>query len=65
MPIVARDLHELNIGNVVENALQHANLTINEVDAIAVTNRPGKYVRALVFFAAQVCTNRNNILLVN
>lgn len=41
MPTIARDLHEINIEKVVDKTLQNANLTMNDVDAIAVTTKPG------------------------
>lgn len=40
-PIFAQELHRLHIENVATKALQQANLTVADVDAIAVTNRPG------------------------
>lgn len=44
-PNFAQELHRLHIENVVTEALQGANLTVADVDAIAVTNRPGKLER--------------------
>lgn len=41
MPPIAGELHRQNIEGVVERAFNKANLTPNDVDAIAVTNRPG------------------------
>ncbi|XP_055326041.1 tRNA N6-adenosine threonylcarbamoyltransferase, mitochondrial-like, partial [Sitodiplosis mosellana] len=40
-PNFAQELHRLHIENVVTEALQGANFTVNDVDGIAVTNRPG------------------------
>lgn len=41
IPPIAGDLHRQNIERVVNEAFTKANLTPNDVDAIAVTNRPG------------------------
>jgi N6-L-threonylcarbamoyladenine synthase len=41
IPPVARDLHNQNIEKVILEALDNSNLGINDVTAIAVTNRPG------------------------
>lgn len=38
---MAADLHRQNIEKVVSKALSAANLEVNDLDAIAVTNRPG------------------------
>ncbi|XP_049866394.1 tRNA N6-adenosine threonylcarbamoyltransferase, mitochondrial-like [Pectinophora gossypiella] len=40
-PTVAHDLHRENIEAAVTGALKKANFTMNDVDAIAVTTRPG------------------------
>lgn len=40
-PNFAQELHRLHIEDVVTEALQGANMTANDVDGIAVTNRPG------------------------
>lgn len=40
-PVIARELHRDNIENAVNEALSKANLRIQDVDAIAVTTRPG------------------------
>ncbi|XP_063988908.1 tRNA N6-adenosine threonylcarbamoyltransferase, mitochondrial [Diachasmimorpha longicaudata] len=41
IPPVARDLHRKNITDVCEKALRQANLRVRDVDAIAVTVKPG------------------------
>ncbi|KAJ6633197.1 putative tRNA N6-adenosine threonylcarbamoyltransferase, mitochondrial [Pseudolycoriella hygida] len=41
IPPIAGELHRQNIENVVSEAFRKANLTPNDIDAIAVTNRPG------------------------
>lgn len=43
-PIFAQELHRLHIENVVTEALQEAKLSVSDVDAIAVTNRPGNSI---------------------
>ncbi|XP_075211500.1 threonyl-carbamoyl synthesis 4 isoform X2 [Lycorma delicatula] len=57
MPPLARELHEENINNVVSEALQNANLSIDEVDAVAVTTKPG--LKSSLFvgtnFGKQLC----------
>lgn len=40
-PPIAQEFHRQNIESVVNESLSNANLHINDVDAIAVTNRPG------------------------
>ena len=40
-PPVARDLHKENIDKVYEECLKSANMTLNDIDAIAVTLEPG------------------------
>ncbi|KAJ2939680.1 hypothetical protein O0L34_g14399 [Tuta absoluta] len=40
-PIVAHELHRENIEPAARDALERANLTMSDVDAIAVTTRPG------------------------
>lgn len=42
IPPRARDLHRQNIETSFEKCLREANLDPQEIDAIAVTNRPGK-----------------------
>ncbi|KAF7278063.1 hypothetical protein GWI33_008832 [Rhynchophorus ferrugineus] len=41
IPPIAHDLHRQNIENVVQQALKSASLSLNEVDAIATTVKPG------------------------
>lgn len=41
IPPIAQDLHRKNIENVVGQAFQQSGLSVEDVDAIAVTNRPG------------------------
>ncbi|XP_023932712.1 probable tRNA N6-adenosine threonylcarbamoyltransferase, mitochondrial [Lingula anatina] len=41
IPTVAQDLHKINIEDVVTEALEKANMTIKDVDAIATTVKPG------------------------
>lgn len=41
-PAFAQEFHRQNIEKVVTNALQNAKLTVADIDAIAVTTRPGK-----------------------
>lgn len=48
IPPVAADMHRQNIEPVVNSALKTSGLTISEVDAIAVTNRPGLQLSLLV-----------------
>ncbi|XP_025421926.1 probable tRNA N6-adenosine threonylcarbamoyltransferase, mitochondrial isoform X3 [Sipha flava] len=48
IPPVARDLHKQNINNVVTEALQQAQVSLNELDAIAVTVKPGLPLSLLV-----------------
>lgn len=43
-PIVAHELHRQNIELAVDQALRRANLHVNDIDAIAVTTRPGLLV---------------------
>lgn len=40
-PAFAQEIHRANIENVVNESLVKANMTVADVDAIAVTNRPG------------------------
>ncbi|RZF37878.1 hypothetical protein LSTR_LSTR016588 [Laodelphax striatellus] len=42
MPLLAKELHEKNIENVVNKALEAANMSVNDIDAVAVTTKPGK-----------------------
>ncbi|XP_049296557.1 probable tRNA N6-adenosine threonylcarbamoyltransferase, mitochondrial [Anopheles funestus] len=41
IPPVAQDIHRANIENVVNKTFQLANISPNDIDAVAVTNRPG------------------------
>ncbi|GAB6033348.1 hypothetical protein CHUAL_013115 [Chamberlinius hualienensis] len=41
IPTFARDMHEQNIDEVVTTALRNANVTLNDLDAIATTVKPG------------------------
>lgn len=41
LPTMARDWHESNIERVVDTALKNARITMNDVNAIAVTVKPG------------------------
>ncbi|KAK4879553.1 hypothetical protein RN001_007699 [Aquatica leii] len=41
IPPIAQDLHRENIDNVVNEALKAANITCNDVDAVATTVKPG------------------------
>lgn len=48
IPPLARDLHKENIEKATNQALERAGLKITDVDAIAVTNRPGLPLSLLV-----------------
>jgi len=48
IPPVARDLHKQNIDNVVTQALQQSQVSLNDLDAIAVTVKPGLPLSLLV-----------------
>lgn len=48
IPPVARDLHKQNIENVVTQALQQGQVNLNDLDAIAVTVKPGLPLSLLV-----------------
>ncbi|KAF6204361.1 hypothetical protein GE061_002702 [Apolygus lucorum] len=48
IPPLARDLHLENIQKASDSALENANMTLGDVDAIAVTNRPGLPLSLLV-----------------
>jgi N6-L-threonylcarbamoyladenine synthase len=41
LPPIAMDFHRENIERIVQESLKEANVTVNDLDAIAVTNRPG------------------------
>ncbi|XP_060835574.1 tRNA N6-adenosine threonylcarbamoyltransferase, mitochondrial [Rhopalosiphum padi] len=57
IPPVARDLHMQNIGNVVTQAIQQAQVNLNDLDAIAVTVKPGLPLSLLVGmnYAKELC----------
>lgn len=46
-PSFAQELHRIHIESVVDDALKAANLSVADLDAIAVTNRPGKIIGLL------------------
>lgn len=48
MPTVAQDGHRLHIDSIVKESLEQANIKPEELDAIAVTNRPGLTMSLLV-----------------
>lgn len=48
IPPIAQDLHRKNIERVVADCLATSNLTVSDLDAIAVTNRPGLTLSLLV-----------------
>lgn len=48
IPPVARDLHKQNIDSVVTQAMQRAQVDLNDLDAIAVTVKPGLPLSLLV-----------------
>lgn len=48
IPPVAQDFHRMHIDNVVQQTFQRANMDCSQVDAIAVTNRPGLPLSLLV-----------------
>ncbi|KAG5891069.1 hypothetical protein JTB14_005706 [Gonioctena quinquepunctata] len=41
IPTIAQDLHRKNIENVVEKAITSANISFDDIDAIATTVKPG------------------------
>jgi len=49
LPPVAADLHRLHIDSVVAEAIEAANIDINDVSAIATTNRPGKKLTKCIY----------------
>lgn len=57
IPPVARDLHKQNIENVVTQAMQRAQVSLNDLDAIAVTVKPGLPLSLLVGmnYAKELC----------
>lgn len=48
IPPVAQDFHRKHIENIVSQTFHTANLSCNEIDAIAVTNKPGLPLSLLV-----------------
>ncbi|XP_065080889.1 probable tRNA N6-adenosine threonylcarbamoyltransferase, mitochondrial [Ochlerotatus camptorhynchus] len=48
IPPVAQDFHRMHIDNVVQQTFQDANMDCSQIDAIAVTNRPGLPLSLLV-----------------
>lgn len=48
IPPVARDLHKQKIESVVEECLMKSKLDISQLEAVAVTNRPGMPMSLLV-----------------
>ncbi|CDW55222.1 O sialoglycoprotein endopeptidase [Trichuris trichiura] len=65
IPVFARTQHVLKIDAVVKNALQRSGLTLQDVDAIAVTTRPGLQVclRVGVDYAVKLCRLSNKPLI--
>lgn len=57
IPPVARDLHKQNIDSVVTLALHAAQININDLDAVAVTVKPGLPLSLLVGtnYAKELC----------
>lgn len=57
IPHIARDLHRENIENTVKKALENAQLKIADVDAVAVTVKPGMPLSLVVgtHFAKNLC----------
>ncbi|XP_050533735.1 tRNA N6-adenosine threonylcarbamoyltransferase, mitochondrial [Daktulosphaira vitifoliae] len=57
IPPVARDLHKEHIDHVVNETLQHAKINIQDLDAVAVTVKPGLPLSLLVGmnFAKKIC----------
>lgn len=48
IPTIARDLHKSNITKVCEDVLRNANLKLRDLDAIAVTVKPGLPLSLLI-----------------
>ncbi|KHJ44810.1 putative glycoprotease GCP [Trichuris suis] len=65
IPVFAKTQHELKIDAVVKNALQRSGLALQDVDAIAVTTRPGLPVclRVGVDYAVKLCRLSNKPLI--
>ncbi|XP_046454656.1 probable tRNA N6-adenosine threonylcarbamoyltransferase, mitochondrial isoform X1 [Daphnia pulex] len=61
IPPIARDLHIQNISQIVETALQNANLKVKDLDAIAATVKPGMPLSLVVGteFAKKLCKTWN------
>ncbi|CAG9838682.1 unnamed protein product [Diabrotica balteata] len=47
IPPIAQDLHRKNIEKVVTKAIQNANISFADIDAIATTVKPGLHVVSL------------------
>lgn len=65
IPPIAGQFHRENIDRVVNEAFNKANLTPNDVDAIAVTNRPGLVISLTigVRYAKYLCRRYNKPLI--
>ncbi|XP_065223265.1 tRNA N6-adenosine threonylcarbamoyltransferase, mitochondrial [Planococcus citri] len=65
LPLIARDLHRKNIHSVVEHTFEKANMSIHDVDAIAVTVKPGLVMSIMVGmeYAKELCKNHNKLLI--
>lgn len=65
IPPIARDLHTQNIAKIVTAALQNARIEIKDLDAIAVTVKPGMPLSLLVGtnFAKKLCKTWNKPLI--
>lgn len=46
---MAQHHHRINIENVVNSCLEQANIDLSRIDAIAVTNRPGKILKNKIY----------------
>lgn len=60
VPMVVQDLHAMCIKDVVDGSLANSNLTIHDVNAIAVTVKPGWFIykhstRFYVAFRIIIC----------
>lgn len=44
IPPIAQDLHRKNIERVVNEALHNAGVSFSEINAIATTVKPGKFI---------------------
>lgn len=58
IPTIARDLHKQNIHMVVQTALKNAGMEVSDVDAVAVTCKPGMPLSLLVglAYAKSLCS---------